>query len=493
MDFIAAFFGCLCGGMIAVPSFPPHPGRRTRALARLESIVGNVSPAAILTTSETLPTIEHLFPAGASAPLILATDRLAPAEIDDGAERWTRPRITADSLAMLQYTSGSTGDPNGVMLSHANLLHNLEQIRVRFEHGPESRGVIWLPPYHDMGLIGGILQPLYAGFPVTLMSPLHFLQQPLRWLEAIARTRGTTSGGPNFAYELCLERVTAEQREGLDLSSWSVAFVGAEPVRPRTLERFADVFGPCGFRREAFYPCFGLAEATLMVTGGLKAEAPICKGGLVSAGTSIGGQEIVIVDPESGRRSPPREVGEIWVRGPSVAQGYWRHPELTERTFKAFLVETSEGPFLRTGDLGYLKDGELFVTGRLKDLIILCGQNHYPQDVEQTIEQSHVAIRSGGCAAFSVDREGTERLVVVVEVVRAFWRSGATAGPQSELPSISQAIRRAVSANHDVWIAEVVLVKPASIPKTPSGKLQRHACRDAFLSGALQERRIEQE
>jgi len=525
-DFIAALFGCLYSGMPAIPICPPHPTRRNRTLARVEAVVADAAPSAILTSAELLPTVHRLYESHGWVPArgILASDRLRQ---DDHAGAWSCPAVDAGSLAILQYTSGSTGTPNGVMLDHGNLLHNLEQIRLRFEHTEDSRGMIWLPPFHDMGLIGGILQPIYAGFPVTLMSPLHFLQQPLRWLRAVSRVKATTSGGPNFAFQLCVERVHSERRKELDLSFWEVAFIGAEPVRAETLDAFAKAFASCGFRREAFYPCYGLAESTLITSGGAKAAPPIygefqadrlrsgqalavtsdTRGAqvLVGCGRAVAGQEIAIVCPD--RRVPRAdgEFGEIWVRGPSVARGYWCRPEQTECTFRARLAHTEQGPFLRTGDLGFLTGGELFVTGRLKDLIIINGQNHYPQDIEATVERSHPAIlRPGGCLAFSVDRFGEERLIVVVEVDRSCLSPlsghGAPSTAEthtSERPGtwssrdIVRAVRRAVSEHHETSITEVVLVKPATIPRTSSGKPQRLACREAFLRGDLESRRIE--
>ena len=521
LEFIAGFFGCLYAGAVAVPVYPPHPSRLDRTLPRLSAIVNDARPTAMLTSSTLLSIAESLFP---QAPGLLATDIAG----SDLVEKWQHPALDSTSLAFFQYTSGSTAAPRGVMLTHGNLLHNSALIQHCFEHTDVSRGVIWLPPYHDMGLIGGILQPLYAGFPVTLMSPVAFLQRPLRWLQAITRTRGTTSGGPPFAYDLCVRKITPEQRATLDLSSWDVAFTGAEPVRRETLERFASTFAPCGFRQEAFYPCYGLAEATLIASGGLKAAPPVVfpvqgaalehnrviaasrrgEGGeewqskkdtgylykalwspaiplkkgdptrtLVGCGQSLENQESIIVHPETFTRCLPNEVGEIWIAGPSVAQGYWNRPEETKRTFQAYLAESGEGPFLRTGDLGFLKDGELFVTGRLKDLIIIAGQNHYPQDIELTVEQSHPSLRPGSCAAFSVDVAGEERLVIVAEVERHHQ--------PPYMKEVVQAIRRAVVEDHELGVYAVSLLKPGSIPRTSSGKLQRHACRTNFLAGSL--------
>jgi acyl-CoA synthetase (AMP-forming)/AMP-acid ligase II len=397
-----------------------------------------------------------------------------------------------------------------------------------FQHTPDSRGLIWLPPYHDMGLIGGIIQPLYAGFHVTLMSPLHFLQQPIRWLRAVARTRATTSGGPNFAYDLCVDRVAPEELNGLDLSSWDVAFTGAEPVRAETLDRFAAAFAPYGFRREAFYPCYGLAEATLIAAGGAKSTPYVVHEGPleprrpngaadgtqaarrhVGCGRGLSDQDLVIVDPERFTRSLPGQIGEIWIRGASVAKGYWNRDERTRETFGAFVADSGEGPFLRTGDLGFSKDGELFVTGRLKDLIIIDGRNHYPHDIEETVQRSHPAIRPHCCAAFSIERDDQEHLFVVTEIerqyrprrARADLAASASASPspgsesvciapgnaEGDLHDIVRAIRRAVAEQHDLRVSDVRLLKPGTIMKTASGKIQRYACRSRYLEGTLDE------
>jgi 8-amino-7-oxononanoate synthase len=412
--------------------------------------------------------------------------------------RWKVPDVHGDTLAFLQYTSGSTGTPKGVVLSHANLVHNSALIASAFEHTRNGTGVFWLPSYHDMGLIGGILQPLYVGRPNVLMSPITFLQKPYRWLSAISRFGGTTSGGPNFAYDLCVRKITAEQRKSLDLSTWKVAFNGAEPVRAETLDRFVEAFGPCGFRREAFYPCFGLAEATLIVSGGYVSKPPVVRhfdaqalpedvvtevepgrqGGraMVGCGETLPDQNIVIADPETRTTCPPGRIGEIWVCGPSIAQGYWQQPEATEATFRACLADTGEGPFLRTGDLGFMLDGELFVTGRLKDLIIVRGVNYYPQDIELTVQRSHSRLRADCGAAFTVEKDSREQLVVVFEIERH---------KQGRLEGVFQAVRRAVSLEHDLNVDAIVLIRAGSVPKTSSGKIQRHACRRGYLDGSL--------
>ena len=404
LDFITGFFGCLYAGVIAVPVYPP---RRNRSMARIQAIADDARARVALTTEEVLHRVEPLIDATPHLKHLAWLDTShVPHAID---QQWQMPHVHADTLAFLQYTSGSTGSPKGVVLSHANLLHNSALISYAFEHTQSVVGVFWLPSYHDMGLIGGILQPLYIGRPNVLMSPMTFLQKPYRWLSAISRFRGTTSGGPNFAYDLCVRKITPEQRKTLDLSCWQVAFNGAEPVRAETLARFAEVFGPCGFRREAFYPCYGLAEATLLVSGSHVARPPLVEAfaakaiangrvmsvpaddpdahRLVGCGRTLPDQKIVIADPETQTIASPGRVGEIWVQGPSVAQGYWQQPEPSEATFRAYLRDTGEGPFLRTGDVGFLQAGELYVTGRLKDLIIIRGVNYYPQDLELAVQQ----------------------------------------------------------------------------------------------------------
>jgi acyl-CoA synthetase (AMP-forming)/AMP-acid ligase II len=379
---------------------------------------------------------------------------------------------------MVQYTSSSTASPKNVVLTHSNLLHNSAILQRTLGHSPESVGAIWLPPYHDMGLIGGLLQPLYCGFPVFLMSPLHFLQRPLRWLDMITRYRATTSAGPTFAYELCVRRTTAEQRATLDLRSWDAAVVGAEPINAATLERFAAAFAPCGFRPAVFRPSYGLAEATLMVTSRtgphtLDDRAPA----LVSCGGPRPGQRVLVVAAESRVPCPSDVIGEIWVAGPSVARGYWNRPEETEAAFGGCLATTGEGPFLRTGDLGFVHEGELFVTGRLKDVIIIRGRNHFPDDIERTVARSHPSLSACGGAAFSVVADGEEQLVVLQEVDRH--------DRQPDSDGIADGIRCAVMESHDVRVVSVLLVRAGRLPRTTSGKIQRFACRDAYLAGTL--------
>lgn len=496
VEFTSAFFGCLYSGVVAVPVPPPEPGRLKRTLARLTSIVEDAQPAVALTTSRLLASLGEL---KKEAPLLsslrwVATDDL-PAAL---AAEWQDLGVGRETLAYLQYTSGSTSLPKGVMVSHGNLLHNSEHIRQAWGYTRESRAVMWVPNFHDDGLVHGILQPIYTGFRSYLMPPAEFIRRPGSWLQAISRLGATHSGGPNFAYALCVRKVTPEERQGLDLRSWRVAYNAAEPVRSETLEQFAEAFGPCGFSPDAFYPSFGLAEATLLVTTPESAAPPVLcpvdadaleQGRvvapsnqvrthlLVGCGKPVRGTRVEIVHPEECVRCAAGEVGEIWIADPSVAQGYWRRPEETESTFRARLADSGEGPFLRTGDLGFLQQGELFITGRRKDLIILRGRNLYPHDIELTVERCHPALRSGCGAAFSVDAAGEERLVMVQEVdLRSSF----------DADEIADLVSRAVADEHDAQLYSLVLVAPGTIAKTSSGKIQRHACRAELLAGVLQ-------
>ena len=470
LDFIAAFFGCLYGGVVAVPAYPP---RTRQDDPRLTEIVRDCRPRAVLTTAH----LRSRLAGREAGPGLAGALWVAVDEVPAGlAADWRDPDLEAGSLAFLQYTSGSTSSPKGVQVTQGNLLHNERMIRRAFRQGPESVVVSWLPLYHDMGLIGGVLQPLYAGSRCILMSPAAFLQSPARWLRAISRYRATTSGGPNFAYELCVRRFRPGQREELDLASWEVAFNGAEPVRAATLDRFAAAFAPCGFRRAAFAPCYGLAEATLLVTAAAGGSSVLAVDGrsLVGCGAPAPDQDVRIVDPETGLPRDEGEEGEIWIAGPSVAAGYWDRPEETARTFGALLPDG--GPFLRTGDLGLLRKRELFLTGRLKDLVILRGRNHHPQDLELTAERAHPALRPGGGAAFAVDAGDEERLVIVHELERR------AAAPPEE---IAEVVRRVVAEEHEVRVHELVLIPAGTLPRTSSGKVRRGACRAAYLEGAL--------
>jgi amino acid adenylation domain-containing protein len=492
LEYIVALFGCFYAGVVAIPLYPPHLNRH---LLRVQSILKDAQATVALTDARSLARLRSLLSQLPELTSIhwLATDML-PSEIENESDE-SEP--DGDSVAMLQYTSGSTGQPRGVMLSHRNLAHNSALLARAFDYTSNSRCVSWLPMYHDMGLIGGVIQPLYGGFPCVLMSPASFLQRPLRWLAAISSYRATISGGPNFAFDLCVRRITSEQRASLELSSWSIAFNGAEPIRQETLQRFAENFEPCGFRSQAFYPCYGLAEATLIVSGRLKSDPPVVKiadarllesgcavdaipGGererpLVGSGHTLADEKVIVVNPKTLTECAQDEVGEIWIWSRSVALGYWNRPDETAHTFRAHL-STGNGPFLRTGDLGFIKDGELFITGRLKDLIIIRGRNHYPQDIEFSVERSDPALRPAAGAAFSVDVDGEERLVIVHEVERR---------QQADLSKIINRIREVVTENHELQTYAVMLLGAGRIPKTSSGKIQRHACRDRFLANNL--------
>ncbi|MFN9569723.1 MAG: alpha/beta fold hydrolase [Cyanobacteriota bacterium] len=501
LEFVAGFFGCLYANVTAVPAYPP---RSNQLLSRLAAIVQDAETEIALTSDALLESIaERLKDLGGAAPReLIATDTLG----DEEANAWQAEPIDPEGLAFLQYTSGSTGHPKGVMVSHANLLHNSYLINLCFEDSPGSLGACWLPPYHDMGLVGGVLQPIYVGASMILMPPVSFLQRPIRWLEAISRHGVTTSGGPNFAYEYCARQIRPEQLTTLDLSRWSLAFTGAEPVRAETIDQFCATFGPCGFRREAFFPCYGLAENTLIVTGGQKSQPPLIRQfaasslndhrvvalegsgtgfqadsrssrSLVSSGPVVGDQRLVVVDPEREQLLEPGQIGEIWVSGPSVAMGYRNQDDLSTATFRARLPDDPH-PYLRTGDLGFLQDGELFVTGRRKDLIIIRGRNHYPQDIEATVASADKALRTGFGGAFSVEEGGEERLVVVQEVERSALR-------RLNAEALTEAIRAAVVEAHQLVPEAILLLKTGTIPKTSSGKIQRFACRKGYLEANL--------
>jgi acyl-CoA synthetase (AMP-forming)/AMP-acid ligase II len=498
LDFIVAFFACLYAGVVPVPAYPPRLDRLAQSWQGLGNLVGDCQPRLGLTTSELAPGLSrgigNLSPG--TAIRWIAIDQVDPSQ----AARWREPTLEPDAVALLQYTSGSTATPKGVMVTHRNLMHNERMIQAAAEHRGEGLGVSWLPLYHDMGLVGGILQAVFHGAPAVLMSPLAFLQRPLRWLQAISRHRADTSGGPNFAYDLCVQRVTAAEKAQLDLSKWSVAAIGSEPISAATIARFSEAFAPCGFRPEAFTPGYGLAESTFLVTSSAKNAPPVVRSfqgehleqgwavasapepptarTLVGCGRPPLDQKVIVVRPDFCRPCLDSAVGEIWVSGPSVAKGYWNRPEETARTFGARLADTDEGPFLRTGDLGFFQDGELFVTGRLKDVIIIRGQNHYPQDIEATVQAVHPALRGGCGAAFESGADGNARLVIVQEIDRRYRAP-------VDLAQLAGDIRQRVAERHQLQVHEVQFLEPGSLPKTSSGKVQRHACRAGYEGGIL--------
>lgn len=489
IEYIAALVGCFYAGIIAVPVYPPDPMRIQRTVTRLKAILSDSQANAILTGPEE----QRRFASLLEANYILDTTEIPT----DEATSFQPVEITPDTLAFLQYTSGSTGTPKGVMLTHSNLMFNFEHIR-KFDED-DAVAVSWLPMYHDMGLIGLVLQALQSGRRTVLMSPLSFVKRPFHWLKAISKYRAYATSGPSFAYELCVQKISEEEMQQLDLSCWNLACNGAEPIRVDTMQRFSEKFAACGFKSEAFYPCYGLAEATLIVSGGEKADEPIIKHfdakeldknrvvevaaddqnsrAIVGCGKSVDEQLISIVDPESHQVCAEGEVGEIWVQGPGVAQGYWDKKQESKETFNAYVSDTADGPFLRTGDLGFLQGEELFVTGRIKDLIIIRGRNHYPQDIERTVENCHKSLRRDHGAAFAIDVNGEEKLVVVQGVVR----------PQKlDLDNLFSEIKASLLHEHELSPHSIVLVKCGEIPRTSSGKIQRRGCKQLFENSDLE-------
>ena len=492
LDFVISFFGCLYAGAVAVATYPPH---KPRQMPRIDAIFEDAQPRVVLTSKEVLLRVNSWLGQRAGRLRTISTEEVGTA----GSEDWRLPELRPETLALLQYTSGSTGTPRGVMVTHGNIMANEKMIRQTFGQHEESSVVSWLPIYHDMGLIGNLLQPLYLGTSTVLMSPASFLQKPVRWLSAVSRFRARTTGGPNFAFKLCIQAVTDEQKAGLDLSCLERLYSGAEPIEASVLDRFAAAFRECGLRREVLFACYGLAEATVLVTGGglgtgpkyLQVDADLLQSGrgvpsepsttrsttLVSCGKSDLGQDLRIVDPQSKRVLPEGLVGEIWLRGPHVTRGYWRKEAETREFCRATLAD-SEEEFMRTGDLAFLYADELYVTGRMKDVIIIRGQNHYPQDIERTVEVSHPAIQAAGCSAFGITENGEERLVIAAEVRRA-----ALQNLNDE--AVVTAIRRQVAEVHELAVHAIVLLKPFTLPKTSSGKLYRGGAKTDYLDGNL--------
>ncbi len=488
MDFIKAFFGCLYAGLIAIPAPAPEASRRKRTMPRLQKIASDADVTVVLSTGDTLALIAD---ARRDVPELETLELVDVATIPEGAP-WTAPEIAPDDLAYLQYTSGSTTAPKGVMLSHRNVLHHCRDLREGCGYGPESVSVTWLPYFHDYGLIEGILVPIQNGTPCHVMSPFAFLKRPFAWLNAISTHKATNSQGPSFAFDQCVRRMRPAQLEQLDLSSLVSLGNGAEPVNPAVLDAFYDMFGPKGLKREAISPAYGLAEATLMMSCCRPGDAPrvrrlradaLTEGRAVptddpdviarlvtSCGAPLGNIRMAIVDPETRIECAPGTVGEVWIKDPCVALGYWRNDEATTETFRATIADTGEGPFLRTGDLGFMLDGELSITSRMKDLIVVAGANHYPQDIEWTVETCHPAIRPGHVAAGSVEIGGEERLVVAPEVERGALKT------TEDIDALVTAVKRVVAEAHELPVHAVLVLQRGALPKTASGKIQRHAC-----------------
>ncbi|MFF8609956.1 amino acid adenylation domain-containing protein [Streptomyces sp. NPDC015346] len=492
--FVVGFVATLYAGMVAVPVYPPDPMRVARTLPRLRAVVRSSRAEIVLSDSLVRAFTHELFeqqaPEVARLPWVITEEAML-----EGADDWRRPDLKPGSIALLQYTSGSTGTPRGVVVTHGNLLSNGSAIAGGFGIGEGDVVASWLPFYHDMGLLGGVLQPMLSGLSNVLMSPLEFMRRPMRWLEAISSRGATVSGGPNFAFDLCVNKSTPAEREALDLSSWRVAFCGAEPVRHRTLERFAEAFTPSGFDRSALLPCYGLAEATLFVAGSGRGNGahttridraaleqgraePRADGDhLVSSGLVAEGHELAVVDPASGERVAPGAVGELWVRGTSVASGYWEDEAATDASFGARLADDPQ-PYLRTGDLGFVLDDQIFVTGRLKEMMVVRGRNLYAHDLEETAVAASKWARPGCGAAFSVETGNGEECVILHEV--------AVGTPEEELPRIADAIAAAVRHEHGIALFDVVLLGARSLAKTSSGKIQRLAGRTAYTAGQVE-------
>ena len=493
LDVVSAFWACMCAGLVPVPAPAPDPVRRKHSLPRLRAIIEDAQVSLVLTTAgiETVSSELSIAMDGSRIEW-MATDQ--PYDLADAVEL---PRLKESALAYLQYTSGSTASPRGVMISHGNVLSHCKALSLAGGVSDRSRSLCWLPYFHDYGLLHGIIAPFYAGIPAYLMSPITFLRRPLRWLEAVSRFSITHSGGPNFAYESCL-RATRQQREWqADLSTWAVASCGAEPIHADTVERFVETFGPQGFRRTSFAPAYGLAEATLLVTmkrteaeptfltveaealaDSIVKESSASERGtrtLVGCGKPLEETRVLIVNPTTQSSRQAGVVGEVWLAGAGIATGYWGRPEESDATFEATLAGSGEGPYLRTGDLGFIHRGELFLTGRLKDLIIVRGRNYYPHDLEWTAEQAHPGLRRGCGAAFSVESETGERVVLVYEIEKKL--------PESDMSEVMSRIRRAIADEYELEVHTVLLVKSGTISRTSSGKIQRRVCRMDFEAG----------
>lgn len=494
IEHMCALWGCIYAGVRAVPLFVPQ---NDRVYKRVKSIQQDSGAQYVLCDRESYDRLEKRFD---RMPEVASLQWLISDELEASlANDWKLVAQERDTVAYYQYTSGSTGTPKGVMVSHGNVIYNVSDIDASWDHSEDTVLVSWLPIFHDMGLIYGFMQGVYNGFHTVLFSPNAFAQRPYTWLKAISDYRATHSGGPNSAYIMCVEKVLDEQKKDLDLSSLRVMFNGSEPVRESTLQSFTQAFAECGFKAEMHTPCYGLAEATLKVTATKLGEypnhltvdakalasnkvLPLLAGEegqvFVSSGVTVQQTEVKIVNPVSSEVCAPDSIGEIWVKGPTNAMGYYRKEEDTREIFNAYINETDDGPYMRTGDLGFFYNNELYIAGRLKDLIIVRGRNCYPQDIEEIVENCHPALSPSAGAAFSLDVDGDERLIVVQSVRRSHLK-------HIDAPEIFNAIRRSVSAQYGVKVHDIQLLMPASIPRTTSGKIQRRACKQAYQQKTL--------
>jgi acyl-CoA synthetase (AMP-forming)/AMP-acid ligase II len=505
LDYLFWLFGCMISGYVCVPSYSPVT---KQDLAFIDAVIADCEPGCIVAADRTIDGLKN-------AGLLKRRPRitLAPATPTKWSSEWRNSSVDASDLALLQYTSGSTGHPKAVMVSHANILENLRSIAFALtgvesvekplkcdtNDSSASDFVFWLPPFHDLGLVGGILTPLFMSRPAALMSPLSFLKRPLRWLKAMSRHRAVYTAAPNFALDICVRHISQTDIPGLNLGSLRVTIVSTEPVRLETLRAFASKFAPAGFQFRSFAPSYGLAEATLIVTGGLESsplrthcnqDGPDRLGlsaqlkaigsdrrELVGCGRALPNEKVVIADPVSGNRLGAFRIGEVWLSSPSVARGYWNRPEQTRQTFHAYLTEENQGPFLRTGDLGFLDgDGHLFVVGRLKDLIVIRGKKYVPEDIEASARASSQLLENRAIAAFSTDSAPTERLTIVCEVIDS---------TSYNYEDLRQQIARQIMNDHLLETSAILFVREGTIPRTTSGKIRRADCRRQVLSGRL--------
>ncbi len=495
VEFMIAFLGCVFAGIIAVPVIMP---KKNKENTRFWSIVTDSEPTSILTTKGYEDLLMNQLRSSTHENNIKTILNVKVRKTDDYLCDVTN--ITSDDIAFLQYTSGSIGSPKGIMVSHSNLLHNSEIIKQSFNHTPDLVGVLWLPPYHDMGLIGSMIQPLYVGGSCVIIQPVNFIKNPAMWFEAISKYKGTTVGCPNFALDYCIEKITDPDVNKMDLSSLKVMFCGSEPIRKTTLQNFSEKFSCLNFKPEMFLPCYGLAEATLMVSGISQTEEPLFysldndsaeifgkdvnlpdegnKISYTSCGKAWNNTDIIVADPDTHLELSENQTGEIWVKNSSVCSGYWNKPVETKETFKAFTARDKKGPYLKTGDLGFIKENNVYITGRIKELMIINGVNIYPGDIENIVDSSHIALQSNSCAVFSVDRENKEKLVIVQEIKRSYINN-------YNKDEVIGSIINAVSDIFEVSIHSIVIISPMSLPKTSSGKIKRLACRELYLDDRL--------